>query len=257
MKCDSDCTLIVKNSGSFNDGDKVDTIYEIEGGKYNISKNLTKNELASYLSDINFICEMKNGVVISKIPQIIPSVYDRYDTKGDFLWMIKNDAYYTNQQPLFIFNDNIYDHKKNVPGGGNGQLRPYKYDYTEIPEIKDHIKDQFNVPKIDNKYFTAWGIPTDNGGNLTDELKRNIDDAIREIKLLIKHYNITTIYYSAERDTKKEPYIDIENNGKTFTVPNLGSGIFDVQSDVKKYIVTEIYKLKNDIINNYAQKNLN
>lgn len=247
MKCDSGCTLIVKNSGSFNDGDKVDTIYEIDGDKYNMSKHLTKDELGPYLSDINFICKIKDDNVLSKIPQIVPSVFNVPIGSGNFYNMIQDDDYYVDQQPLFIFNDNTHDHTSNRQGGGNAVIRPFKYCVSSIGNIYGHES------KTCTKYHTAWGIPTASDTELTVSLKLHIDTAIIEIKSLITHYNITTIYYSAHN---KYPNINITVNEKLLNVPDLGCGIFNVLPSVRTYIVTEIYKLQNDIIDNYIQKNL-
>lgn len=131
----------------------------------------------------------------------------RRDQEGDFTWMIKNRNY---SDALFIFNDNVYDHKKYFRGGGNAAIRPYnKYN----PEIQ--------VPR-------SAGIPTgDTGGfsTLDENAKYHIDKTIEEIKELIEEHGFSRVYYSADEDGK------------------LGTSIFTIGDDVRDYITEQIQSM--------------
>jgi hypothetical protein len=165
--------------------------------------------------------------------------------KGDFSMMITNDKA---KHCLFIFNDNIKDYKSVNAGGGNASIRPYK---------------------IQNK---SWGIPTgistkgkgftDLDTTLYDENEKKgteptkfksaryyIDKAIDDIKNVISKRKensnfVNEILYSSERSK-----INIKINGRDTTVSNLGSKIFTINEDVKKYILEKLYNLPYDLIN--------
>jgi hypothetical protein len=139
--------------------------------------------------------------------KLVPSVFSAPNQVGDFGWMIQRSEY---SDGLFIFNDNqeAFYTKYKRKGGGNAIIRPYRY----------------KNPK------RAVGVPTGTkrGGykQLTPFEKRVIDDAIAEIKSSLDAGNYKRVFYSAESD------------GKT-----LGTSIFVVNEDVKKYIVSELQKL--------------
>ena len=112
---------------------------------------------------------------------------------------------------LFVFNDNEGEfraHQGHAPGarrcragGGNAVIRPYQ---CEDP------------PR-------AAGIPTgDHGGypRLTDSAKAAIDDALAAIGAPLAAGRYQRVIYSAADDSGA-----------------LGTGIFDVGDDVKRYIV--------------------
>ncbi len=129
---------------------------------------------------------------------------------GDFMWM-KDQKEYSNS--LFIFNDNTEYHDTNRKGAGNAIMRKYNK-YNEDLE----------------KPISA-GIPTgtlEDGGfdELTQEIKKIIDDSFEEIKELIKKYKYEEVIYSSDKDG------------------NLGTSIFEVNKDVINYITFLIRSLE-------------
>lgn len=162
--------------------------------------------------------------------QIIGVKYTKSNTFGDFKWMCKQEQY---KDSLFIFNDNEECHDNCYRGGGNAIMRQYnKYSDLEIP--------------------ISAGIPTGTlkkGGytELTEYVKEQIDNAVIEIEELIQKYNYKVLYYSSE--------------------PNglLGTGIFNVNESVLKYITHKIfniskypviirYSLPNNFFDNYEEE---
>ena len=155
---------------------------------------------------------------------IIPSVFKSPGKDGDFGWMINQDEYFDS---FFIFNDNeeqFLAHKNNPedskgigcqPGGGNAVIRPWQ---CKIP------------PR-------AGGIPTGTVigyKNLSQKTSVNskavkdlIDEAIDHIKKTVIENNFKKVYFSSENKD----------------VITLGTGIFKVGEDVKKYIVFKITTL--------------
>ena len=136
------------------------------------------------------------------------TIFQKPGKFGDFNWMISRPEY---NDALFIFNDNVEDHHTNKLGGGNAIVRPYN--------------------KYGNGKIRSAGIPTGSKGNgfrvLNQETKKIIDDAILEIKDIIKNDNtIKTVYYS--------------KNPGTFLV---GTGLFTVNIEVIKYITKCILEL--------------
>ena len=146
---------------------------------------------------------------------------------GDFNWMIKQSEY---SNSLFIYNDDTESqlNKSYKAGKGNAIIRNY---------------NQYNPKKTIPQ---SAGIPTGSrklGGytELNEEIKKEIDLSIDNIKDLINKYNYKVIYYSAKL------------NGK------LGTGIFKVDDEVVNYITNELLSLsckkKKDfnelIINNF------
>ncbi len=143
--------------------------------------------------------------------KIIPSVYHQDGEEGDFEWMIQQEKY---KDAFFIFNDNQSQFEAHVQdptgiagcsaGGGNAVIRPYQC---------------YTPPK-------AGGIPTGPGfSGLTPEVQSMIDLAIEKIKQGIKADSYSAVVYSS--------------NGHG----GLGTSIFHVPDDVKKYIVNEIESL--------------
>jgi len=147
--------------------------------------------------------------------QVVPSMFTKHETAGDFVWMIRQPEY---QRALFVFNDNESQFERFLagdmqsgcnPGGGNAAIRPY----------------QCETPRL------AAGIPTGSihGGGyttLTPKVKTVIDRALTELGRVIEERgDVDRIYYSAKRDG------------------GLGTGIFEVGDDVKKYIVDGIRRV--------------
>jgi hypothetical protein len=128
---------------------------------------------------------------------------------GDFGWMIHRPDY---DNALFVFNDNEAEfraHQGHAPGsarchagGGNAGIRPFQ---CQLPQ-------------------RAAGIPTGANGEgysrLDDHVRGVIDDALQAIRDLVATGRYGRIIYSAE------------NAGG-----DLGTGIFKVSDDVKRYIV--------------------
>ena len=130
---------------------------------------------------------------------------------GDFKWMIDQKEY---ENSLFIFNDNEQDHDTPNKGGGNATIRPYnKHGYLTL-----------GLPQP-----RSAGISTGTLGkgyeSLSEGVKSHIDKCVDEIKDLLKHCQYNSIFFSVDK-----------NQG-------LGTGIFVVNEEVKKYIKTQILSL--------------
>jgi hypothetical protein len=144
--------------------------------------------------------------------EVIGTVFTGAGQDGDFRWMIEQPEY---ADALFIFNDNeeqFLAYRRNrrdrfgcAPGGGNAAIRPYR--------CTDPVR--------------AAGIPTgaDRTGyrHLTPEVREVIDDAFSVVRELIATGRYERIFYSAADETGR-----------------LGTGIFDVATDVKEYIVSQL-----------------
>ena len=142
------------------------------------------------------------------------SQFSRAGADGDFGWMIERPEY---ADALFVFNDNEEQFAAYVEnpsggagcsrGGGNAVIRPYRC--ADPPR--------------------AAGIPTGSGGagypSLTDAVRHVIDEAIGVVKELLASGRYERVIYSATADG------------------GLGTGIFSVGEDVKRYIVGELRKL--------------
>lgn len=147
--------------------------------------------------------------------KVIGSVFCGAGKDGDFSWMIRQDQY---RDALFIFNDNEGQYKAHrdrpqdlagegcAAGGGNAIIRPY----------------QCQTPP------RAAGIPTGPGyDGLTPATKQIIDEAIATIKSIAVKEGYERIIYSAANA-----------NG------DLGTAIFHVADEVKKYIVGQLRGLE-------------
>ena len=177
-----------------------------------IGMNIALVKLFIVLCKINR--EIKNSIsektfTIWKNLFMSGSIFTKNNTVGDFDWMIKQHQY---DDTLFIFNDNVESITSHSKGGGNAVIRVY---------------NQYN-PKI--SIPRSAGIPTGykrGGFNvLTPEVKKYIDDSIEKIEKIIIKYNYKKIIYS------------INKNGE------LGTEIFKVSDDVKRYILEQLYGLK-------------
>lgn len=142
----------------------------------------------------------------------VRSTFTSTGTQGDFGWMIEQEQY---ARSLFIFNDNEAQFKEfhaNEPsgllaGGGNAIIRPYQG--GERPR--------------------AAGIPTGDGvgyKQLDAHIKDVIDMALEHIEKLLASGNYDQIIYS---------YDSVENT--------LGSGIFDIDIEVRNYIFQALEKI--------------
>jgi len=116
---------------------------------------------------------------------IYMTIYNPSNPLTDFKKIIKNG---TNQNKLFIYNDNFFqfqDKNSMTPGGGNACLRPYRQD-TSNP----------------HKEIFSLGIPT--GPEPSSSMNPNdlIHEAIQNIKdFITNNSNIQEVYYSCEKGT--------------------------------------------------------
>ena len=147
--------------------------------------------------------------------QVIGSQFSASRMPGDFEWMIERPDY---ADALFVFNDNeeqfrafLNDARGGagcLAGGGNAAIRPYRC--ADPPR--------------------AAGIPTGSHGEgypeLTSAVRSVLDEAFAVIKDLLGSGRYQRLFYSAAN-----------SDG------DLGTGIFAVGNDVKRYIVAELRKL--------------
>ena len=147
--------------------------------------------------------------------EVIGATFEQPGRYGDFGWMIRSEEY---DDALFVFNDNesqfraFRDHPHGgpgcSPGGGNAVIRPYRC--QEPPR--------------------AAGIPTGGHGGyprLDDHARAVIDEAIEVIRDLLATGHYRRVFYSASRG---EPDL-------------LGTGIFEVGNDVRRYVVEQLRTL--------------
>lgn len=158
----------------------------------------------------------ENECMISTF-KIVPSIFKGRYCMGDFKWEIDNRL---SPKTLYIFNDNEDDHNSDVMGGGNAVIRVYNiYGYNNVGM----------------SYPCAAGICT--GKNyrgykeFTKEVKQTIDSNIEEIKTILKLGHYTSIKYSAANEDG-----------------DLGTGIFNVNEQVKEYIVKKINELEKIVL---------
>ena len=146
---------------------------------------------------------------------------------------------------LFIFNDNVNDHHTNTKGGGNGQCRIFNNTVVDQKTLK-LVADYNNVVLPDTHFKltkpASFGISTgwaDNGFNSLSDTQNNekaqnrINTELKELVNLLQTYQYTEIAYSATAAASTAtPY------------PILGTGLFTVGDDVKKYIVCRLTELQ-------------
>ncbi len=152
--------------------------------------------------------------------KIIPSVFQEKNTEGDFLWEIQNNS---KPNALYIFNDNTVDHKSAKEGAGNAAIRPYN-------------------TYGNNKNIRSAGICTgdENGGFkvLDNRVKQIIRSNVFEIEKLL--------------NTRKYNQIVFSSDGKN----GLGTSIFKVNDEVKKYILVKIYNLGKRLVSRVVSLSL-
>jgi hypothetical protein len=149
--------------------------------------------------------------------QVIGTIFGNVGSYGDFNHMIKSNSF---SDALFIYNDNeeSYYKKSFKKGAGNACIRV------------------FNKYNTNYEFPMSAGIPTgtlEDGGyqSLNTENIIIIDDCINQIIELIKTHKKQRLFYSAENSSGI-----------------LGSGIFDINENVLKYISCKLHALsKNDI----------
>lgn len=183
---------------------------------------------------------------------IIPSVFIQRGQPGDFLWEITTN--YRGTDTLYIFNDNLKDHKTSEPGRNNGIIRQFnKHSNLDDPNF---------IPRSAG-ISTGWGDGFDltiNGNVVTkyDAFKKEdkklwkeiIDNEITEIENLLKTGNYKTIVFSAQGNEKNEPLK--QSNG----IPILGTYIFkDLDKDITTYIPNQIYRRLQTVRIDSSKKN--
>lgn len=142
--------------------------------------------------------------------KVIPVRYTGANKFGDFSYMIKKCRQF--DDGLFIFNDNVENQKTASRGSGNAVIRPY---------------NQYGKHR---EYPRSAGIPTGSlksGGfsELDTKTKRAIDNAINEIRNLIKTHGYRRVFYSAKADG------------------SIGSKIFNINPQVVEYVTQSIRDL--------------
>ena len=145
---------------------------------------------------------------------VITSVYSGSGRDGDFAWMSRQAEH---EKTLFIFNDNEEQFRAFVrgdslgfsEGGGNAEIRPLRGD----------------------KPPRAAGVPTGSRGNgyvqLDDSTKKVINESLAVIQELLNTGRYERLIFSKD-----------ENSA------TLGTGLFRVAEDVKKYIYDSLMGLR-------------
>ena len=146
------------------------------------------------------------------------SIFSGRGKPGDFGWMIEQEQY---ARTLFVYNDNEqqFDAFQNGDkslgcsvGGGNAVIRPY--------QCRDPQR--------------AIGIPTGSRGEgyavLNDHVKTKIDQAISAIRALAASGKYDTVLFS-------QAAVD---------APTLGTGMFRVSEEVKKYVLESLLRLNSN-----------
>jgi len=140
---------------------------------------------------------------------IVPSSFSGSRKSGDFEWEIRKNIRPT---ALYLFNDNVEHHTSSSKGGGNAAIRPWNQFGRERP-------------------VRSAGIPTGTmtGGGFTSlsDAKQHVDAAIGEVEVLLSSGMYDTVVYSC-----------VSKNDDA-----LGTGIFQVATEVKDYIRNRIYGL--------------
>lgn len=156
-----------------------------------------------------FNMEKTNTPVTKFDIPIYGTIYSGPNKLGDFNWMCNQHLY---SNVLFIFNDNEEFHATCREGRGNAIMRKY-----------NKHNEKLTKPK-------SAGIPTGTlatGGyqKLDSHVISIVSNSLNEIKELLSKYKYDAIFYS------------VGPNGK------LGTGLFDVCSEVVDYIDGQIKQL--------------
>lgn len=148
-------------------------------------------------------------------PNLIPSVY--HQINSNFETMINQDQY---KDSLFIFNDNHLQHKTVIKGRGNAVIRPYNQYSTYNPPKSIGISTGYSIntggfKSLNQKFIFNCRMMT---------AKNIIDNECNEIgELLKKHVYYNIIFSSTDKDGS-----------------DIGTGLFNVGEDVRKYILGKI-----------------
>lgn len=151
---------------------------------------------------------------MTKSFEVIASVFSAPGCDGDFSWMSRQAEH---EKTLFIFNDNEEQFRAFVKGersgitagGGNAGIRPLR---------------GLKPPR-------AAGVPTGSRGGgysrLDESTKKVIDDSLSVIQELLNSGDYERMVFSKDKSS-----------------PTLGTGIFLVAEDVKKYIYDSLMAMK-------------
>jgi hypothetical protein len=151
---------------------------------------------------------------VTKSFEIVTSIYSDLGRDGDFAWMSRQAEH---EKTLFIFNDNEEQFRAFVrgerfgieAGGGNAAIRPLR---------------GLKPPR-------AAGVPTGSRGNgyvrLDDSTKKVINESLAVIQELLNTGRYERLIFSKDKSS-----------------PTLGTGIFLVAEDVKKYIYDALMVLR-------------
>jgi len=151
---------------------------------------------------------------VTKSFEVIGSVFDKPGIEGDFFWMSRQADH---EKTLFIFNDNEEQFRAFVrgdssgfsKGGGNAAIRPLR---------------GLKPPR-------AAGVPTGSQGNgyvrLDDSTKKVINESLAVIQELLNSGRYERVIFSKDKSS-----------------PTLGTGLFFVAEDVKKYIYGSLMAMK-------------
>jgi hypothetical protein len=151
---------------------------------------------------------------VTKSFEVIASVFSAPGCDGDFSWMSRQAEH---EKTLFIFNDNEEQFRAFVKGersgitagGGNAGIRPLR---------------GLKPPR-------AAGVPTGSRGGgysrLDESTKKVIDDSLSVIQELLNSGDYERMVFSKDKSS-----------------PTLGTGIFLVAEDVKKYIYDSLMAMK-------------
>ena len=151
---------------------------------------------------------------MTKSFEIVTSIYSDLGRDGDFAWMSRQAEH---EKTLFIFNDNEEQFRAFVrgerfgieAGGGNAAIRPLR---------------GLKPPR-------AAGVPTGSRGNgyvrLDDSTKKVINESLAVIQELLNTGRYERLIFSKDKSS-----------------PTLGTGIFLVAEDVKKYLYDALMVLR-------------
>ena len=146
--------------------------------------------------------------------EVIGSVFDEPGCDGDFSWMSRQAEH---EKTLFIFNDNEEQFRAFVKGersgitagGGNAGIRPLR---------------GLKPPR-------AAGVPTGSRGGgysrLDESTKKVIDDSLSVIQELLNSGDYERMVFSKDKNSA-----------------TLGTGLFRVAEDVKKYIYDALMSIR-------------
>mgnify|MGYP000507111736 CR=1 FL=1 len=149
--------------------------------------------------------------------KLIASTFKGTRREGDWAWELQKGL---RPKALYIFNDNCTDHSSAKRGGGNAVIRPWNAFGREFPPRSAGI----STGDRGKGFGGLDDIQTSSHGRTA---RAEIDMCIGEIIELLKTGNYDTVVYSCMSEEDK----------------TLGTGIFTVADDVRRYITQQITAL--------------